>query len=393
MIQNKIYSGQYVRISFVDEILFMGLIDGNDRSGDYATDTKVIYQYTACGINAILNKKNSNKTYTAYTTPHAIALDIANKNVSAGITDDGDIYEDNVHAFPTDVHTDGKTDGEVMDMISELTGYLWWIDTKLALHFQLDPVIPGDIEEAPYDIDDDFGTFDDYRNLSINEDYTNYANWIFISGGQYKGVTIKTLRINNEDYDEFLNICGYSAGTVYALSDTNILSASDINVAEIADVDYIEDYTPGADPPDVDVGDVIYNATRKTLTFVSTGLVFLPTLTAFWVVPTVSGQTAGDKIWYNKGLNDTAKSLLQTKSSYPPIVANFHTFTAGFKPRQRLYINSPRLDVMAYFNIKKVEISEYEAGKFNFNIEAEKKDYSDFSNKTQRNYSEFFSKN
>ena len=384
MLDFKIYSGQLIRISLNDIVHMIGVCDGNSRGRNENPGTK-IWTYSVAGINSILTNKNIETTYAEGSTFADVVEDLTKPEL--GLTSG---YVDSNSVLDSDLVSDGKTIAEILDTLAEADGRQWWVNNDMELNFAENPET---IEDAPYTLDKDFGSFTDYQNLDIEEDYTNYANWIRVSGGEHNGVTLRMVAINDEDYDEYLNICGYDSGTVYVVSDTNIiLPPPDINIADSGTTtEFINDnFAAGTSPAELEEGDAVYNYTQDTLTFCTTISSQTSNNVQFYVSPPVASQASRDRLWYMKDFNETAKRLLRTKSGYPPLIVNFDTNTIGFLPKQRLYINHPDLEVIAYFNIIKVDINEIEAGVFNFHVEAEKKDYAGFNTITHRSYAKFF---
>lgn len=384
MIDFKIYSGQLVRIKINNVTYLLGVCTGNNRNRNA---DNVSYQYTIGSLKKLMPKNNLDTTFAADTD----TIDIVRACIFSemGISE-GFIDEDNMGVIDEAWNTEGRELNSILDTIAQKEGMQWWLDDEMKLYFAENEEV---ISDAPYDLDKDFGSFDDYRDLNISEDLSNYANWTETIGKDHNGVTLKGFHYSIEEYDEFLNICGYDSSSVSVVNDNNIYFYPDINICDAGTLtNYIVDVVGTPPEPTFEQGDFIYNRTRDAYSFISTVSIATTATSEFYISPPITGQTSGDKIWYQNGLNKTMRRMLRSKTGYPPSIATFTTRTPGFLPKQKLYINQMDLDIEAYFAITQVNVRDEGSGSFEFTITAEKKLVDDFNSITERDFIRFFNK-
>lgn len=399
MIDFTIKSGQLVRIKLGGETYLTGPCVGNRRKTTGNLDY-ISYTYDIADPKTLLTKRNINKTFAASVSYSSIVVDPLVKLADLGITSG---YIASSGYTQEAIVCEGQMISELLDNLAGIDGCQWYLTNDLELVFAENPddySAEANIIKAPYCLDNenifddtDLVALDDYQNIEIEEDYTNYANQIQVIGAEYAGKTIKCQYYNKVDLNEFVNVCGYGAGSVYVVSDTNIVLNPDVRVSDTGtNTGYIYDWwSVGSTATVVRSGDMIYNKTRGQYSFITTVTVLSSTNTAFYIHPAITAQTSGDYLHYNYQLNELAKRMIKVKSEYPPLLITFETFRAGFFPRQRLFVNLPELDTIAYFNINSVSVSDLSAGKFKFTIMGEKKNYSDnFSTITHRSFTKWF---
>jgi len=398
MIDFRIKSGQLVRIKIGGTTYMTGVCVGNTRKKD--VPEAVFYKYDIADAKSLLTKRHINKTFAPSVSYSSIVADTLVRLPDLGLTAG---YTQSDGYTQEAIVCEGQTLSNLLDNIAAIDGNQWIINNNLELEFSENPDDYSDsakIIKAPWCLDNenvyndvDLTPLEDFRNVEVEEDYTNYANQIQVIGAEYAGKTIKCQHYNREDLDEFVNVCGYGAGSVYVVSDTNIVLNPDVRLTDAGTTtSYIYDWwAAGTTATVVRAGDMIYNKTRAQYSFITTVSVLSSTNTAYYIHPPITAQTSGDTLHYNYPLNDLARKMLKVKSEYPPLMIAFDTYTAGFLPRQRLFVNLPDLDCLAYFNINSVTVKDNTAGKFQFSIVGEKKDYSDrFTTITHRSMTKWF---
>ena len=341
-----------------------------------------IFQYGICFKLAItlFTKNIYDEKYDAETT----YLSIFEDSLVCGIEADPTISD----TIDEDLNTEGLTLYDLYENLARQVGKVWYIDD-----FTLKMIgEPASTDDAIYNIDPHFTSFSDYRNVQINDRFENYANGINIVGSEHLGATLKYLYFSNRDYDDFLSVSGYGGALVEVVSDTNIKRYPFQSTADTGTVeDEIVD-THSDEIEELETDDYIYNKTQDVGTFVSTITTFTTVTAQFNVLPTVSGQTSGDLIWYNPGMKESAKTMLDSKGDFPPLEAIFETNTLGFYPRNRMLINLPDLDCNRYFNITNVLVTDLGSGLWNFVVKCESIKYDKMNFKERENYLDYWRK-
>jgi hypothetical protein len=379
MIEHPLEEGQLVRITVDDEKVIEGpCVDREpSRIGDYLK-----MEYKIASIKTLLYKYPLDESYAIDSAFSDIIEDCCNDQ--AGIVP-GNI--DTSSVLSETLNTDAQSKGKILDTLAEADGLDWWINHDYTLDF-------GDneasIEDAPHDLDSDFGTFSDYRNVTVSSDYDNYHNQVTIIGQDYDGVVLKAFASDRDSYDASFFIGGYDTAISQVLNDNSLFFKPIIKIAEpTTNEDYVYDeYTSNA--PTVLVDDVFYNKTRKQFSLVSRVLANSSTVSIFYINPPITGQTAGDIIMYNREFSQVAQDRVRAHGGHPKQNISFMTYTAGFKVRQRIYFNDPKLGVMKIGAITGVTIYDRGAGKTEYEIMIESKTPAYFNVISNSNYVKFF---
>jgi hypothetical protein len=331
------------------------------------------------------------------------------------------------------------------------------------------------LSDAPYAIDADSTAFTDYSEVAIDEDYDAYANAVSYSGASFDSTEIFGHRMHSNSYNQVLDIVGYDPKTTYVAndltqnfkpfeSDTGAVTGTvedfiidNINVYDLIHKDAVyfdlgpgttetevtHEHTFNGQRPELNPGDIVYNAYEDEYAFVDVVSINSNTVTKFsitpsisgqtgfgvmvyldkilepgdfvynktlgeytWitsatvetatittkpdfltvsynVTPVVAGQTASNVIMYNRKLNTALIKELAARSNYPPQGISFTSMTHGFKPHQKLTVNLPEMGVnTCSCFITNVSIVDRGAGEFQFTITAEKRDTVDFNPKS-----------
>jgi len=382
-----IQKGQMVRISINETKIITGICNFDERQKTHANgqnDGILLWKYTVNSIKLALNKITCYINYSdsAYANIALslipVELGISNGRITTG--------ESSTHTW----ENAGKTIAQTYDLLAKETGLSWWIDPDLKLNFCENESI---IQEAPYNLDQDFGTnFEDYRNVVVNGNYSEYANSVEIVSNEYEGVLIEGMQYSHEEHCDLLNICGYYAFSTKVISDNNYFYPPDEENEMDAgsSTGYVVDDYASADQPTIEFGDFVQNRSEdsQNFGFVSTITMNSTTSSRFYAYNMLAAD--GDSIYYFPTLNSVLKKEVNSKSAYPPETLTFNTYTPGFLPRQRLYANLPDIGSEGYFLINQILITDLTCNKFEFSITAEKKNYSDWITKSDKGYMSLF---
>lgn len=377
-------SGQMVRIKLNSDTIFTGICSGNARNGPlFSNQRRTNYQLE--GLKTMMMKRAiAYATFNTGTYMSAAVKDVRIMDYTAGITA-GDIRVSDT--FEEKQIVDGKNIVELLDDWAGIAAAHWFIDHDLKLNF-FTTVTPT---SATVTIDSDFGTFTDFRNVSVEESISDYSNSVLFIGGEAFALTARLWRYNNEDYDEMLNRTGYNSPCFEVISDTAVVEYPRIKAQKTSSTSAIalsnSSYAYG-----VASGDQIYNKTRKAYSFVTTVSIDTSTQTIFSISPSIPSMAVGDSIVYYTTLNKNVKNIVAKKCGYPPHTLKFDTFTNNFNVRQRLYANIPDLAIQGYYNIIGVEITDLGGDNWNFSVTGERKNYTDYTVFSDLGYKQYFKK-
>ncbi|KXZ39488.1 hypothetical protein SAMN05661008_00326 [Alkalithermobacter thermoalcaliphilus JW-YL-7 = DSM 7308] len=90
---------------------------------------------------------------------------------------------------------------EILDVMAEASGFIWYIDHRKKLYFD------SYISTATDHIEEDriIKANADFRNIRVNQDLSNYANKLFIIGGEYQGEEeLPPENLTEDDYIYFV---------------------------------------------------------------------------------------------------------------------------------------------------------------------------------------------
>jgi hypothetical protein len=389
MIDPLIHSGQLVRIKIDGTRYMIGVASGNARKR--YTESLTELDFNVAGLNTLLQKDSIQSNYSNGAAYSTIVRSLINTEL--GLTEgeiDSDSYLDG------ELIGDGKESSEILGMLATSDGKQWWINDDLELNFtaRLYTHIFSYPEWAPYDIGDltdpDYW-IPDYENFMSYEEHSEYANNIFVVGGEFGGTTIKSMAIYGKEYDEFVAICGYNARSVYVHSDPNITEYPYEQVCSVGtDSQSVVNNIPFLPLPEIAEGDCIYNKTRDKLSYITTISALSTASIAFSISPAIAGQTTWDTIWCLPRLNETAQSVLASKSGYPHMRASYETYTPGMLPRQMQEIHDVWLKTDGYFMIDSVRVEDLSAGLFKFFISAEQRPKNQVNLVSTRNFALYF---
>jgi hypothetical protein len=375
MIEQLIYSGQLVRIKIDGTRYMIGVASGNTRRK--VTDTLTEFDYNLIGLNTLIQKDSIQSTFAEGASYASVVRALINTEL--GLTE-GEIESSSY--LESALIGDGKASAEILGTLATNEGKQWWIDDDLKLNYtaRLYAHIGSYPEWAPHGIGDIADLTDpdyyipDYQNLVITEEHTDYSNNVFLIGGEYEGLTLKSMGIYRKEYDDYISICGYSARAVYVHSDPNIMEIpySQVTTAGTNTTSVVR-AAPASPLPEIASGDCIINKTRNKLSYITTITTLSTVTVAFSVSPSIAGQTTGDTILYLPRLNESAQSMLASKSGFPYMRASYDTFTPGMLPRQMQSINDVWAKVNGFFMIESVQVKDETAGIFKFSIIAEQR--------------------
>lgn len=383
----KIEHGQMVRISINGTPIMTGICNNDNKNKTYApgnNDETLMWKYTIRSMKIALQKISYYLSYSdAFYQNIALALMPIELGIGSGRITTSEVASglwENA----------GKSIAQTYDLLAKETGLPWWIDTDLKLYFCENE---STIEESPYNLDKDFGTnFEDYRHVNVSGDYSQYASSVEGYGNQYEGMLLEGVQFNYDEHCDLINKTGYYAYASKIVSDNNYFYPPEEHGMDSGSSTgfVVDDYSSPSYQPDIEEGDFVINRSEDTQNFgfVSTITMNSTTSTRFYAYNMKA--TDDDRIWYNRGFNDVLKKQVNSMSAYPPSLISFDTFTPGFLPRQRVYINLPDVDTEGYFLINQVQISDLENNKFEFTITGEKKNYSNWITKSDKGYVSFF---
>jgi hypothetical protein len=386
MINYPIEEGQMVRITVDNEIAIEGPCVNREpaRVGDYITMT-----YKIASIKSLFYKIPIDARYAIDTDYSDIIEDCCHDEM--GVIP-GNI--DTSNTLSEALNTDSQSKGQILDTLAGTDVKDWWVNyDDFTLDFSDDFATT---EDAPYELDTEFGTWSDYRDVVVTSNYDNYNNSVTIIGKDYDGVILRAFAQDKNDYDSAFAICGYDAALAEVVNDSNIFFKPLVKLADDMGaytttpsriVDYY-DYDTG---PSINIDDIVYNKTRDKYTFVSRVLANGYTFSIFDVNPAIPGQVDGDIIHYNYEFSAMAKDRARANGGHPKQNIKFTTSQAGFKIRQRLWFNDPKLGVSKLGAIVAVDIEDRGAGETEYTITVESKTKSYFNViKNSENYMKFF---
>lgn len=377
-------SGQMVKIKLNSDTIFTGICMGNNRSGPtYGGVRKTSYNME--GLKTMLQKKAI--AYLTFNTGTSISAAVKNTRImdyTYGLTA-GDIRVNDV--FEEKQIIDGKNITELLDEWANIAAAHWFIDHDLKLNFYT----TVSIASCSVTVDTDFGTFTDFRNVTIDESIAEYSNCVLLIGGENNGATNRIFRYNNDDFDEMMNRTGYSSPCYEVISDNSVVERAVRYMQLTSSISAIQVFH-AAPALGVGSGDMIYNKTLKEYAFCTTVSVDTTTQTIFSITPSIPGMTTGDAIYMYPTLNKNVRTYVSKKCGYPPHTVKFDSFTNNFNVRTRLYVNIPDLMVQGYYNIIGVEVTDLGGDNWNFAVTAERKNYNDYSVFSDLGYRQYFKK-
>jgi hypothetical protein len=392
MIEQLIYSGQLVRIKIDGTRYVIGVASGNTRRK--VTDTRTAFDYNLIGLNTLLQKDSIQTTFAAGASYLSVVRSLINTEL--GLTEgemDSDSYLESA------LIGDGKESAEILGTLATNEGKQWWVNDDLELNYtaRLYSHIGSYPEWAPHGVGDIADLTDpdyyipDYQNLVATEEHTDYANNVFIIGGEYEGITIKSMAIYKKEYDDYVSICGYNARAIYVHSDPNIIEIPySTNANPGTNSESVVDTPPSLPLPEIAAGDCILNKTRNKLSYITTISVLSTVSVAYSISPAIAGQTTSDVILTLPRLNETAQSMLASKSGFPYMRVSYDTFTPGMLPRQMQSISDVWEKIEGYFMIESVKVKDETAGIFKFSITAEQRPKTQVNAVSTREFALYF---
>jgi hypothetical protein len=239
--------------------------------------------------------------------------------------------------------------GDILDRCAEASGFQWFINDIGALYF----VEEMPIVAAEYAIDDT-ATLPDIRNVKVSETLDAYANKTFFTGGSDGGGN--GIIIFNDNYTEINARQDKEAGSgVYGtvLRDSSI-DDSEYLVAEAGtDTDTITISSHGQY-----LGYCVWNITRGVRATISN----INGINSFEIIPSITGQVAGDKIVVFPTANKIIKNALKKQSTIPRKLT-FNSGLLDWTPGKKLYVKYDAMCISAsYWIIDSVTIREDLAG-------------------------------
>lgn len=390
MIDFPIEEGQLVRITVDNEIVLEGPCVNREPARVSGYITMV---YKIASLKALFYKYPINESY-------AIGTDYSDI-VEACCHDEVGVMPGNIDTSTVlneALSTDAQSKGQILDVLAKNDNKDWWINyDDFTLDFADDFATT---EDVPYELDGDFGTWSDYRDVVVTSNYDNYHNTVTLIGKDYDGIILRAFAQDKNDYDSAFVVVGYDAGLtevvnnndlffkpLVKLTDDVVLGGTAYTTSPSKIVDTY-DYGTG---PGINIDDVVYNKTRDAYTLVSRVIANGYTFSIFDINPPISGQVAGDIIHYNYELSQVAKEKVRAHAGHPKQNISFTTRTAGFKVRQRLWFNDPQLGVMKLGAIVSVDIEDLGGGNTQYTITAESKPKSYFNVISKsNNYIKFF---
>lgn len=374
-------AGQYVKINTNSYHVFTGFIKKvKRRLPQNGVDTKIFFDVQCTTLNNITPRRTLAIAYDIDTTASVIVESMVNnflisEGVASGTIEDGVVLDD-------DWIDDSLTIYEIIDSLAERSGFQWYIDKNFLLQFYQDVATVSAYSQSITDVGTP--TFNDFRNVTIDETVENYNNKAFYIGNtdDYGNIII----VSQENTTSILEMQDYSAGSgVYGtvVRDTNMTNHNFYTATAGTTESTIVATNIG---DEVDVGDLVFNATQyeRRNVIASSG----NTLT---LQSAISGQTQSDVIVVYQQINDVIDNHLK-RTDVIPRVLEFDSFTTDFEPQQSLQVRLAKLSVTTTetYIIESVNIQDRGAGYYVSHVVASKRNANDISTQRTPTYKDYF---
>lgn len=379
-------AGQYIKIYLNSTHVFTGFIKSVRRVlPQNAVDTKIFCSITCSPLKNIPPRRTITIAYEQGTPSNDIVESMINtylidEGVASGTIEQGVILND-------DWYNDCLSIGEILDNLAEKSGFQWSIDKNFQLQYYQDPTT---ISSYSASISDLSGyTFDDFRNIAIEETIENYENKAFYVGNTdyYSNFII----VSQETTASILEIQDITAGTgVYGtvVRDSNMTEHYYYTATTNTSETVIE--AIGIDSR-VDVGDLVANLgqdgairfERRNVTAVASDSITLASA--------ISGQTVGDVIVTYQEINDVVDNHLK-RSDVLPRILEFESFKTDFAPAQKIQVALSKLSATTTetYVIESVNIRDRGANYFVSHVIASRRNSSNVSTQKTPTYKDYF---
>jgi cytochrome c2 len=356
--------GQYVKIKIDGLTKFSGVI--NDCTYYRDNESNQLTQQISCSnMNSVPARRTIGVNYASNTSASEIVKDMVDDYLLQEGIERGEISDEIV--FQEEWKNDVTNIAEVLDQCANRTGYQWFIDKYMKLNFYKNPTT---VSECTYSLDT--STFEDFRNITVNENIDNYSNKIFVVGGDDdRGNLVFTI---SGDIDKQNEMQSKTAGT----GTWGVINRDSAIVGH--------QYAfagPGTSPTNVvwtahslQVGDFFRNHTRGINSIVT------EVSANSFTCESVAGQTASDEVIRYTESNNIGKNMLSRQSEIPKKIT-FHSHAIEFEPGTKLTVDVNNMQLNGVYNIDEVNISERGACVWDTNVVAIKRIASDFN--TQKN--------
>lgn len=346
--------GQMVRVTIDDDVWFTGIVTQTRRKKTSVigvdTSTHCSIQVTCVPLKVRCNNRTVIVDYAKGTLATTIITNTLIFLLSEGIKE-GTVSTS--YALDETWKSDCVSITEIFDELAEKSGCIWYIDKDFKFHFHADVSLElTPVRTIEYD-----GAFTDYRNVEVSSNCADYANKLFVIGGNDSyGNSIIASRGDMISQNAMQNNVAGSGVFGQVIRNGSLQSYTEY-LAEAGTTTTNLTIT-GAGNYFL-VGDAIKNHTRDAYMYV-VSFSDINNVT----VTEVPGQTSGDLILVTTEGTTIAKRELNRKYN-DPISLTFNSFDMTFLPRQKLYINLPMIGVdNSYWNIESVQISDVGGGLF-----------------------------
>lgn len=377
----KIAPGQYVKIYLNSVLRFTGIV--NDTSTKKAAEgIYTLFQEVNCGgLNTIPSRRTVQANYAEGTTVSTIVTDIitdilSQEGITQGRIDNGSEVAPDAILLKEDWKDDCISVSDILDECAAKSGYQWFIDKNFALQFYRDTTISTSTNNLV-----DGGTFDDFRQVIVNETIDNYNNKCFVLGGNDDhGDQIFVIQGTLTQQNSQQLIAGGSGVYGYVHRDS-VLTEHDYIIAEAG----TSATTIYRAPHPFSTGDFFWNVTRDKYSIITNGT-YDPDYATCESVPS---QASGDTIECYMWPNMVGRNIIN-KQSFMPTIVDFKSYNTEFEPSDKIQISLSDVSVSGYFSIDELNIREVQACVFEAQIKAIYRDSANFSTQKNASYVEFF---
>jgi hypothetical protein len=365
----EVFEGQYLKVYIDDALEFTGIISNVDKSLPNEASDKCYLDTSVTSLKNIPARRTVRVDYDIGDLTDDIVKDMVDTFLFQEGIERGTIKPG--IGLAEEWKDDCITIYDVLDQCASKTGFQWFIDKDMKLHFFQDEDL---IAESSHALVDD-NEFTDYRSVRVNGTIDGYINKVFMVGGNDQhGNQIFSVRGDIAKQNFMQEIC---CGTgVYGF--VNRDGANTETTYDVAEVDTTTTNIKITGHGLI-VGDFIWNKTRGAYTYV-TEVVDANNVT----VETVASQTDGDTIVYYPSANKISANTIKRHGTLPKTIT-FETYETDFEPGTKLNIALSRLGITdSYWNIEEVTLIDSGVQYFRNVVTAVLRDNNDFS--TQKRF-------
>lgn len=366
--------GQYVKIYLNSDLKFTGTVDNSTYKKESEAVATIFQNVNCTNLNNIPARRTIKLDYDSDTTASTIVNDMIDDYLALDGIEAGEIQ--NGVVFENEWKNEVINIGEVLDECANRSGYQWYIDKDMKLNFVQNPTT---ISSCTYTLEDS-GSFEDFRAITVDDYKDNYANKIFVMGGNDDhGDLIYTINGSLTEQNRIQEInCGTGIHN-YLFRDSGIVE-HDYKVIESGSSPTQINFT--AHP--MSTGDFFWNITRNAYSFVTS------ISTDSFICESVASQASGDEIEYYVDCNKIGKNEQQKRVTVPQVIT-FKSFSNEFEPGTKLTVSISDMSLSGTYNIDSVNIEDVGSCHFVSTVKAIKRvSESDFSTQKNSGYKEFF---